>query len=114
MQVEGEPLTDLSVLRDRVKAHVLNYGKVASLSDSPRKAIVSIKTDRGSNYQLHIAVLDEVQGAYYEIYGERIGMTAGEFRKLNSSNPNEKRLREKALMGIPMGISLAEPTDYSY
>ncbi|MFA0963042.1 ExbD/TolR family protein [Roseivirga sp. BDSF3-8] len=111
--VEGEPLLDMSKLKPRVKEHVMNNGRNPDLSESPTKAIVSLKTDRGTSYEKYIATLDEIQGAYYEIYGERVGLTADEFRKLSSKNPREKALRDQGREGIPMGISLAEPTNYN-
>lgn len=113
LQVEGERFPDLTALRNRVKEHVLNYGKDENLSISPDKAVVSIKTDRGTSYKTYIAVLDEVQGAYYEIYGERVGMSADDFRKLDASDPGDLAIRKKARDGIPMAISLAEPTNYA-
>ncbi|MGB3180101.1 MAG: biopolymer transporter ExbD [Cyclobacteriaceae bacterium] len=111
--VEGESLTDMTRLKGMVKEHVMNNGRNPDLSDSPDKAIVSLKTDRGSSYDRYITVLDEVQGAYYEIYGERVGLTADEFRRLSSKNPREKAMRDRGRDGIPMGISLAEPTNYN-
>jgi biopolymer transport protein ExbD len=100
--IEDEPVTDLSGLREEVKAFVLNFGKVdeesqalynslpqslralskrsETSSDDPTEAVVSFKADRGTSYDIYLEILDELQGAYYEIYGERVGLTADEFR----------------------------------
>lgn len=79
-------------------------------SDGPSKAVVSIKTDRGSSYQKYIEVMDEVFAAYYKIYGERVGLSAEEYRKLNRNDPQERYLYDKGKQGINKAISLAEPT----
>ncbi|OEK03519.1 hypothetical protein BFP97_19215 [Roseivirga sp. 4D4] len=79
-------------------------------SEGPSKAVVSVKTDRGSGYDMFIKVMDEINAAYYTIYGERVGLTAEEYRKLNRNDPRQRLLYEKGKMGINKGISLAEPT----
>lgn len=130
--VEDEPLADVTELKGMIKDFVLNFGKPdveamalyqslpASLrtkvqqnsesSDSPKDAVVSFKADRGTSYDLYINVLDQLQGAYYEIYGERIGISAEEFRNLDRKDPSDKARYETARENLPMNISIAEPT----
>lgn len=79
-------------------------------SEGPSKAVVSLKADRGSGYDMFIKVMDEINAAYYKIYGERVGLTAEEYRKLNRNDPRQRLLYEKGKAGINKGISLAEPT----
>jgi len=127
--VENEPfgnIDDVHLLRPMIKTFVLNYGQDPTLSDSPEKAIVSFKTDRGTSYALFIAVLDELQAAYNEIYGERIANEllrlhpdkgpadlADLFRTLNLNDPVQRALYDKARNGIPRNISIAEPSKAS-
>ncbi len=130
--VEDEPLTDVTKLRSMVKEFVMNFGKIdeeaqilynslpqslkaISLknkisSDNPKEAVVSLKADRGTSYEVYIAIIDELQGAYYEIYGERIGITADDFRSLDRKKPDELEKYKLARQGIGMNISIAEPT----
>lgn len=130
--VEDEPLNDVKQLRGMVKEFVLNFSKPDAearalynslppsmkaqvkrdplSSDHPGEAVVSFKSDRGTSYETYIAILDELQAAYYEIYGERIGVSADEFRGLERRNPEDKRRYEEAREGIPMAISIAEPS----
>ncbi len=82
-------------------------------SEGPSKAVVSLKTDRGSSYEVFIAVMDELNAAYYRIYGERVGLTAEEYRKLNKNDPRQRRLYQLGKQGINKGISLAEPSGQS-
>ena len=108
--VEGELRDGLNNLRHEIKTFILNRGRQSDLSVSPDKAIVSIKTDRGASHQSFIAALDEAQSAYYEIYGERVGLSAKAFRELDLNNPKNQKLYDKARKGLPMNISIAEPT----
>ena len=108
--IEHERRQDLSGLRNEIKRFVLNNGREATLSDSPDAAIVSLKTDRGTSYRTYINALDEIQGAYYEIYAERIGISSDRFRSLDLSNIIQKNLYDRARRGLPMNVSIAEPT----
>ena len=132
--VEDEPLDDVSELKDMVKKFVMNFGKRNPLSDriynslpgrlkkyvaengrqpdasdDPTQAIVSFKADRGTSYELYIQVLDQLNGAYNEIYGERVGITAQEFLALDKKDPAKLELYERARKDIPRAISIAEP-----
>lgn len=86
-----------------------NLGDKSS-SDGPSEAVVSIKTDRGSSYKKFIEVFDEINAGYYNIYGERVGLTSEAYRKLNRNDPRQKFLYEEGKKGISKSISLAEPT----
>jgi biopolymer transport protein ExbD len=108
--IEGEITPSIEGLRIRMKDFILNNKRNPNLSDSPEKAVISIKADRGTTHKTFLAALDEAQAAYYEIYGERVGLTANAFRALDVLNPESKKVYEKAREGIPMNISIAEPT----
>ncbi|MBS0000987.1 MAG: biopolymer transporter ExbD [Cyclobacteriaceae bacterium] len=133
--VEDEPLQDLTQIREMVKDFVLNFGESSQenqdllgtlsvtqqnfvrsqgrnpdSSDSPTEAVVSFKTDRGTSYEVYIAILDEIMGAYDEIYAERVGITAEEFRNLDKTDPVQSQIYDRARAGIPRNVSIAEPT----
>jgi len=93
-----------------MKAYIANNLGSSESSDGPSGAIVSVKADRGSSYELYIAILDELNAAYNRIYGERVGISDEDFRKLNRNDPREKAMYDKARSGIPKAISIAEPT----
>lgn len=116
--VEGEILQSIPELRQMVKTHVLNNGRNPEMSDSPKEAIISLKTDRGTSYEVYIAVLDEIQGAYYDMYAERVGLSNERWREVASDHkdPEDKKLYETGRNMVdgtvlfPMNISIAEPS----
>lgn len=108
--VEDEPLEDISKIKGMVKTFVLNRGRDPLSSESPEKAIVSFKTNRGTSYETYIHILDEIKGAYYEMYGEQVGLTGEEYRTLDDSKPKQRELLKRGREGIPMQISIAEPS----
>lgn len=131
--IEGEYRDNTEGLSEDIKAFILNFGAPneeatalynslpASLkaqvnrdptsSDHPMAggAVVSIKTDRGTSYETYLEVFDLVKKAYFEIYGERVGLTADEYRALAGENPGEAELIDRGKADIPMAISIAEP-----
>ena len=117
--VEGDPLTDVSKIKEMIKKFVLNNGRDPEMSDTPKDAIVSLKTDRGTSQEKFIEVLDQIQGAYYDMYADRIGVTNARWREIASdlSNPENKRMYDKGRgrtpngqLEFPMNLSIAEPT----
>lgn len=131
--IEGEFRTTTDGLSEEIKSFILNFGNPdednlslynglpASLralaqrspesSDFPGSggAVVSIKTNRGTSYEIYLEVLDLVKKAYFEIYGERVGLTAEEYRALSGNTAAEVELQNRGKEGIPMAISIAEP-----
>ena len=131
--VEDEPLTDVFELREMVKSFILNFGspgeegvaiynslpssmkayssqvRRSDYSDDPTEAVVSFKADRGTSYELYVQVLDQVNAAYNDVYGERVGLSAAEFLQLDRDDPVQDRKYQTARDGIPRAISIAEP-----
>jgi biopolymer transport protein ExbD len=110
--VEGDPMEDVSNLKEMIKKFVMNNGKDPASSENPEKAIVSFKTDRGTSHKRFVEILDIIQGAYYDIYAEQAGVSNKAFREAASelSVPENKAIYERGKKGIPMAISIAEPT----
>lgn len=109
--VENESFLDYSALRADLKQFILNNGKLSQYSENPEKAIVSLKVDRGTSYASYIQMLDNIQGVYYGIYADRADMTTKEFRALDLNIESDRNAYLQAKNGIPMNISMAEPTD---
>jgi len=110
---KGAKVSDIDTynsLPASMKSRITRDFGLSDSSDGPGSAIVSVKADRGSSYEIFISILDELNAAYNKIYGERVGLTDEEFRKLNRNDPRQKALYDEARSGIPKAISIAEPT----
>jgi biopolymer transport protein ExbD len=129
--VEGDYRRTPEGLDEEIKDFILNFGAPdedaqalfnslpASLqsqaqrrpesSDHPGEAVVSIKTNRGTSYELYLEVFDLAKKAYFDIYGERIGLTGDQYRELTGDDEASKLLQDRGKEGIPMAISIAEP-----
>ena len=129
--VEGDYRRSAEGLDQDFKAFILNFGapdeeatalynslpaslqaqaqRKADSSDDPGEAVISIKTNRGTSYEVFLEVFYLAKKAYFEIYAERVGLTADEYRRLNGDSEATKALQDKGKEGIPMAISIAEP-----
>lgn len=113
--VEDEPLK-VEDIKDECKEFLTNWGDRGGnpkSSDNPSKAIVSIKTDRGTSYEAYIEVLDEIKRAYHEVRAEYLGISLQEYLSLDKDDKESKdyELYNKARKEFPMQISEAEPSD---
>jgi biopolymer transport protein ExbD len=109
--INDAPKVNLDGVKDELRNFILNNGTVSTLSESPLKANVSLRADRGTSHKFFIQLLDEIQAAYFEIYAERAGISAEQYRELKLNESKEKLLYDKGKDGIPMNISIAEPTN---
>jgi biopolymer transport protein ExbD len=66
MLVEGEYI-DIKQLKDKTVKFITNFGKDENLSDNPQKAIISLKNDRGTEYDIYVQVQDQLRLAYREV-----------------------------------------------
>jgi biopolymer transport protein ExbD len=100
--------SSLRQIREEVKKHVLNYGEDPNYSEAPERAVVSIKTDRGTKYDIYIQTLDEVWMAYREIWdseARQMGYPSYDMYRSGLGLDADNLIRQK----IPPGISIAEP-----
>ena len=110
--VEDE-MMDVTRLKAEVKKFVDNNGVDPKSSDSPKKAIVSLKTDRGTSYERYIEVRDILKQAYAELRAEYLGVSLKKYRFIYE-NRKEGEYKEKykdAREAYPEQVSDAEPSD---
>ncbi|ANQ49422.1 biopolymer transporter ExbD [Flammeovirga yaeyamensis] len=108
---QEEQINDLGHMREMVKKFVLNQGKDSKSSESPEKAIISLKTDRGTSYDMYISVVDELKLAYAEMRAAAVGLPLEDFQNLDKDKPAQKEKLDKAKDLIPYKVSDAEPTE---
>jgi biopolymer transport protein ExbD len=103
----------LREIRKKTKAFITNNGRDVTLSDSPTKAIVSIKGFRGTDYGFYVQVYNEVHAAYDELRAEKLGLSMRSYLEL--MGVPEKELTPEELAAInqvksiyPLQISEAE------
>lgn len=105
--LEDEP-SAVRLIREQVVTHVKNDGKDPRYAESADKAVVSIKVDRQTPYDIYIQTLDEVWMAYFEMWDElarREGMPNYKAYR-DALGPDEDNvIRDQ----IPAQISIAEP-----
>ncbi len=105
--MDDDPVS-VGEVRQRVMDFVDNPTDDPDLSESPDEAIVSIRTDRQTPYNVYIDMLDEVMGAYEELRDQasqdRFGVP---YRTLESDGAQQEQIREL----YPKRISIAEPDE---
>lgn len=105
--VENE-LCPIEELRTRTIEFIDNNGRNPELSDSPQKAVVSFKADRGTSYERYIDVYNELKASYNTLrdnYSERTYGVA--FAALTDTAE-----RQDVKDAYPLRLSEAEPTAF--
>jgi biopolymer transport protein ExbD len=103
IMVEKERI-DISQLREGAKAFIDNNGRDPNSSDNPEKAIISLKSDRGTEYMTYIRVQNELAAAYNELRNDASINKFGE-RYIDLNKTQKKEIRKM----YPQKISEAEP-----
>lgn len=104
--VRGEPMR-VEDLKDNTKLFIQNPRKEDDKAEDPRKAIISLKNDRGTKYKTFLTVYNELKAAYTELRNEEAQKMYGRFYdRLN------KEQRAAIRAKIPLVISEAEPTSF--
>jgi len=105
--VRGEP-TQVEDLRERAKEFIINPQRREDLSERPNKAIISLKNDRGTEYETYLEVYNELLGAYNELWDEESRKSHG--TPYSDDLPFD--IRKEIKTKIPMVLSEAEPTAF--
>ncbi len=105
--VRGEP-ADIGQLRERAKEFILNPQRREDLSERPTRAIISLKNDRGTNYETYLEVYNELKGAYNELWDELSRRKYGVPYSEDLPLAYRKAIKDE----VPMVLSEAEPTAF--
>lgn len=113
MLLVEEEVMDVTRLKAEAKKFISNRGADPASSESPAKAIISLKTDRGTSYEKYIEVRDILKQAYAELRAEFLGVSLEEYyfiyenRKEAEYQEKYKTVRDE----YPEQVSDAEPSD---
>lgn len=103
--VRGEAM-EKADLKDKAKEFIMNPKGLDNLAESPVNAIISLKNDRGTEYETYLTVYNELRAAYKEIWNEQSQLRYGkEYADLDFE------LQKAIRADVPLVISEAEPTD---
>ena len=97
--------SSIDELRSTVKTFIDNNGKNPDYSDNPQEAIVSLKNDIGTSYNMYIQVQNEVAAAYRELRDNYSTRLYGK----NFADLDKKEQIKKVKKEYPMRVSEAEP-----
>ncbi len=104
--VRGEQMK-IEDLKNNTKIFIANPQKLENMSESPNKALISIKNDRGTSYHTYLEVYNELKAAYNELWEEQAMTQFG--KNLDQlTNTQQKEIKD----AIPLVISEAEPTKF--
>ncbi len=105
--VEGSVLT-IDKLRQKTMDHLTNEGRNPTLSTTSTKAIVSLKNDRGTSYDMYVQVYNELTAAYNQVRDDYSMQQFGViYSKLDPTRDEDKIKEVKAK--YPKKLSEAEP-----
>lgn len=104
--VRGEP-SSVETLRENAKEFIMNPNGREDMAESPNKAIISLRNDRGTKYKTYLEVYNELKAAYTELRNTEAQKRYGkDFEFLD-------REKKKEIINIvPLILSEAEPTDF--
>lgn len=95
-------------LRENTREFISNPRGREDLAESPDRAIISLKNDRGTSYKMYLEVYNELKAAYNELWDELSERKFGEPYSDDLSVAQRNEIRKE----IPFVISEAEPTSY--
>lgn len=104
MVLMNEEPTSVNDVRGKIMDFIKNPDGDEELSESPQKAIVSIKTVRETPYRIYIDMLDEVMGAYADLRDEVAMQNYG--RSYKALGKDQQDVVKEI---YPKKISIAEP-----
>lgn len=101
-------IIDLELLADQLKLFIMNPMHRKEFPSSPKKALVSFKCDRHTEYATYLQVYNEIKSAYHQLWDN-----AAERLYKKPYRLLEKREQKSIRDAIPMVISEAELSDFA-
>jgi biopolymer transport protein ExbD len=107
--VEGS-LMQIDRLRQKTVDHLTNEGRDPNLASTSTKAIVSLKNDRGTSYDMYVQVYNELTAAYNTVRDDYSMAKFGKpYSKLDPQFEPDKDKIKEVKAKYPKKLSEAEP-----
>lgn len=106
--LEERPMP-VAQIREEVIKHVTNMGQDPAYAVSPDKAVVSLKTQRGTKYEIYIDVLDEIMTGYTEVWNAEARRRGFESYETYNASRQETGEENEIRDAFPLNVSIAEP-----
>ncbi|MEZ5039149.1 MAG: biopolymer transporter ExbD [Saprospiraceae bacterium] len=103
-----EQVMRIEDLRSNAKEFISNPTGREDLAEKPTRAIISLKNDRGTQYETYLMVYNELKGAYNELWNELCQRKFG----IDYSDDLPIAYRKAIKDEIPFVLSEAEPTNF--
>ena len=120
LMVNGEFMPDVNMLKEKTKNFISNPANAPDMSDKKTvmvdelgteeivsKGVISLQNDRGTSYEMYIAVQNQLTLAFNELRDE---FSRARFGKDFNDLPETQRKGVQKV--IPVNISEAEPVNY--
>lgn len=114
-----EKRIEIGELKNLTVKHLKNNGADLNFSEEPTKAIVFLKNDRATSYDLYIQIQNELKAAYTEVRNEEALVLTHQRYNYNQlkfcveDNKTDaaycEKIKEEVQNKYPMTISEAEP-----
>lgn len=104
--VRGEEM-DIDKLKETAKEFIINPNRRDDMSESPQKAVISLKNDRGTKYGRYLEVYNELKAAYSELRNDRSQQKFGKF--FDDLTQDQRKI---VIDEIPLILSEAEATSF--
>ncbi|MFK7935133.1 MAG: ExbD/TolR family protein [Saprospiraceae bacterium] len=105
--VRGE-LAQIDNLKENAMEFIANPQRREDLAEKPTKAIISLKNDRGTEYDTYLRVYNELKAAYTGLWDELARKKYGVPYSDDLPTAYKKAIRSE----IPFVLSEAEPTNF--
>ncbi len=106
----GSNIVELDQVRERARQFIDNRGADPLLSENPKEAILSYRSDRGTDAQTYIYVLDALLGAYTDLRADFLDISSDQYLKLDKNIPEDAAMIKKAEKEYPFKLSEAKPS----
>lgn len=74
---ESDKIGTISEVENLIKTHLTNYNKDANYSQSPQKAVVVLSSQRQTDYNFYIQVLDKIKTGYHKARADFLSKKMG-------------------------------------